>query len=242
MFAPHTSLSSPMAGKHSAESQRMLIESSWMRSSGHGLRGLQTQDRHTLPLTDLRLLREQHQAFMQHAVSVMETLHQQIIDTESMVVLTDSQGVVLYSLGDDSFAQRASQAALRPGVNWSEAQKGTNAIGTAIFEQQPVVVHANQHFLYSNHGLTCSASPIFARAGDLLGVLDVTCDYRGFHKHSMALARMSAQMIESTLFRRAYAGQLIVAFHVRAEFIGTLMEGLLAFAADGKVLAANGSA
>ncbi|MBC7711118.1 MAG: sigma-54-dependent Fis family transcriptional regulator [Rhizobacter sp.] len=242
MFAARPPLSSPIVGTHSAESQRMLIESSWTRSSDHGLRGQQAQDHHTLPLTDLRLLREQHQAFMQHAAPVMETLHQQIIDTESMVVLTDAQGVVLYSLGDDSFAQRASQVALRPGVNWSEAQKGTNAIGTAIFEQQPVVVHANQHFLHSNHGLTCSASPIFAPAGDLLGVLDVTCDYRGFHKHTMALVRMSAQMIENTLFRRAYAGQLIVAFHARAEFIGTLMEGLLAFAADGKVLAANRSA
>ena len=242
MFAAHTPLSSPMVGTHSAESQRMLIESSWMRSSDHGLRGQQAQDHHTLPLTDLHVLREQHHAFMQHAAPVMETLHQQIIDTESMVVLTDAQGVVLYSLGDDSFAQRASQVALRPGANWSEAQKGTNAIGTAIFEQQPVVVHANQHFLHSNHGLTCSASPIFAPAGDLLGVLDVTCDYRGFHKHTMALVRMSAQMIENTLFRRAYAGQLIIAFHARAEFIGTLMEGLLAFAADGKVLAANRSA
>ena len=242
MFAANTPLSSPIVGTHSAESQRMLIESSWMRSAGHGLRGQQAQDHHTVPLTDLRLLREQHQAFMQHAAPVMETLHQQIIDTESMVVLTDAQGVVLYSLGDDSFAQRASQVALRPGVNWSEAQKGTNAIGTAIFEQQPVVVHANQHFLHSNHGLTCSASPIFAPAGELLGVLDVTCDYRGFHKHTMGLVRMSAQMIENTLFRRAYASQLIVAFHARAEFIGTLMEGLLAFAADGKVLAANRSA
>ena len=242
MFTAHTPLSSPVVGTHSAEAQRMLIESSWMRSAGHGLRSQQAQDHHTLPLTDLRLLREQHQAFMQYAAPVMETLHQQIIDTESTVVLTDAQGVVLYSLGDDSFAQRASQVALRPGVNWSEARKGTNAIGTAIFEQQPVVVHANQHFLHSNHGLTCSASPIFAPAGELLGVLDVTCDYRGFHKHTMALVRMSAQMIENTLFRRSYAGQLIVAFHARAEFIGTLMEGLLAFAADGKVLAANRSA
>lgn len=242
MFASNTPLVSSPVGTHSAESQRMLIESSWTRSSRYGLDGKQTQDFHVLPVTDLRLLREQHQQLMQHAAPVMETLHQQIIDTESMVVLTDTQGVVLHSLGDDSFAQRASQVALRPGVNWSEAQKGTNAIGTAIFEQQPVVVHADQHFLDANHGLTCSASPIFAPAGDLLGVLDVTGDYRGFHKHTMGLVRMSAQMIENTLFRRIYASQLIVAFHARAEFIGTLMEGLLAFAPDGKVLSANRSA
>ena len=242
MFASHATVNSSAVGTHSAEAQRMLIESSWSRSAHHGLRERQSQDFHTLPVTDLRLLREQHQELMQHATPVMETLHQQIINTESMVVLTDAQGVVLHSIGDDSFAQRASQVALRPGVSWSEAQKGTNAIGTAIFEKQPVVVHANQHFLHANHGLTCSASPIFAPAGDLLGVLDVTGDYRGFHKHTMGLVRMSTQMIENTLFRRIYAGQLIVAFHARAEFIGTLMEGLLSFAPDGKVLGANRSA
>ena len=242
MFASHTPLNSPAIGTLSADTQRMLIESSWTRSTHYGLRGHESQDLHALPVTDLRLLREQHQELMQHAAPVMEALHQQIIDTESMVVLTDAQGVVLHSLGDDSFAQRASQVALRPGVNWSEAQKGTNAIGTAIFEKQPVVVHADQHFLHANRGLTCSASPIFAPAGDLLGVLDVTGDYRGFHKHTMGLVRMSAQMIENTLFRRIYASQLIVAFHARAEFIGTLMEGLLAFAPDGKVLGANRSA
>ena len=242
MFASHATVNSSAVGTHSAEAQRMLIESSWSRSAHHGLREREAQDFHALPVTDLRLLREQHQELMQHAAPVMETLHQQIINTESMVVLTDAQGVVLHSIGDDSFAQRASQVALRPGVSWSEAHKGTNAIGTAIFEQQPVVVHANQHFLHANHGLTCSASPIFAPAGDLLGVLDVTGDYRGFHKHTMGLVRMSTQMIENTLFRRTYAGQLIVAFHARAEFIGTLMEGLLSFAPDGKVLGANRSA
>jgi transcriptional regulator of acetoin/glycerol metabolism len=242
MFASEMPVNAPAVGTLSADSQRMLIESSWQRSSRYGLRGHESQDFQALPVTDLRLLREQHQELMQHAAPVMETLHQQIIDTESMVVLTDAQGVVLHSLGDDSFDQRASQVALRPGVNWSEAQKGTNAIGTAIFEKQPVVVHGDQHFLRANHGLTCSASPIFAPAGDLLGVLDVTGDYRGFHKHTMGLVRMSAQMIENTFFRRIYAGQLIVAFHARAEFIGTLMEGLLAFAPDGKVLGANRSA
>jgi len=242
MLGPHSPPAAPLIGTLSAETRAMLIETSWDRSRRHGLSANQSQEFHAVATTDLRLLREQHRELMLHAAPVMETLHQQIIDTESMVVLTDASGVVLHSIGDDSFEQQATQVALRPGVNWGEAQKGTNAIGLAVFEKRPVVVHANEHFLTANQGLTCSASPIFAPGGDLLGVLDVTGDYRGFHKHTMGLVRMSAQMIENTYFRRTYAGQLIVAFHARAEFIGTLMEGLIAFAPDGKVLAANRSA
>ena len=246
MFAPDSPQSthpnSSAVGTFTADSQAMLIQPSWNRSKRFGLQPRTSQDFHTLPATDLRLLREQHRSLMQHATPVMTTLHHQIIDSESVVVLTDAQGVVLHTIGEPAFAEKAAKVALRPGVSWGEAQKGTNAIGTAIYERQPVVVHADQHFLEANHGLTCSASPIFAPAGDLLGVLDVTGDYRGFHKHTISLVRMSAQLIENTYFRRTYAGQLIVAFHARPEFIGTLMEGLIAFAPDGRVLAANRSA
>ena len=242
MFTTPSEIRPSVVGTVSAMQQAMLIETSWNRSRQFGLSERQTMECFALSKPDLRRLSEQNRELMLHASPVMETLHDQIFDSESVVVLTDAHGTILRSIGDDSFSMHAAQVAIKPGVSWAESDKGTNAIGTAIHEQQPVIVHGSQHFLHSNHFLTCSATPIFAPAGDLLGVLDVTGDYRGFSKHTMGLVRMSAQMIENTLFRRTYAAHLIVAFHARAEFIGTLMEGLLAFAPDGKVLAANRSA
>ncbi len=220
----------------------MQIQESWQRSSRFGLRKDESPDFDPAGMTDLSLAREQNRELMAHAAPVMETLHDQIIDTESMIVLTDSAGLILHALGDDPFLQKADKVALRPGVSWSEARKGTNAIGTAIAENSPVLVHADQHFLQANSFLTCSASPIHAPTGELLGVLDVTGDYRGYHKHTMGLVRMSTTMIENALFRRLYHPQLLVAFHTRPEFIGTLMEGLIAFEADGRVLSANAAA
>ncbi len=235
-------LTDSSAGTLSATPRPMLIEDSWSRSREFGLRAHEAPDFAGVGKSDLHLLHEQNQTLMRHATPVMETLHAQIIDTESMIVLTDASGLVLHSLGDDSFSMRAAHIGLRPGVNWSEQQKGTNAVGTAIFEELPTVVHGSQHFLEANQFLTCSAAPIFAPAGDLVGVLDVSGDYRGYHRHTMGLVRMSAQMIENALFQRTYTGQLTVAFHSRPEFIGTLMEGLIAFAPDGRVLSANRSA
>jgi sigma-54 dependent transcriptional regulator, acetoin dehydrogenase operon transcriptional activator AcoR len=220
----------------------MQIEESWHRSEKFGLRKTEAPDFDPAGLCDLNLAHETNRELMMHAAPVMEALYQQIVDTESMVVLTDAEGLILHSLGDDAFLKRADKVALRPGVAWSESRKGTNAIGTAIAEKNAVIVHADQHFLQANSFLTCSASPIYGPAGDVMGVLDVTGDYRGYHKHTMGLVRMSATMIENTLFRRLYHRQLIVAFHTRAEFIGTLMEGLIAFEADGRVLAANTAA
>ena len=48
-------------------------------------------------------------------------------------------------IGDDDFLARASKVALPPGVNWSESTKGTNAIGTALIEELPRLVHADEH-------------------------------------------------------------------------------------------------
>jgi transcriptional regulator of acetoin/glycerol metabolism len=126
-------------------------------------------------------------------------------------------------------------------VNWSEEGKGTNAIGTAIVENKPTLVHASQHYLVANHFLTCSAAPIFNHQGKLLGVLDVTGDQRSFHQHTMALVRMSAQMIENQLFSAAFDDSITLHFHSRPEFIGTLMEGIASFTPAGRFLSASRS-
>jgi transcriptional regulator of acetoin/glycerol metabolism len=172
----------------------------------------------------------------------METLREQIVGTQSMVVLTDAQGLILHSIGDDDFLERAEKVALRPGAQWSEEKQGTNAIGTTLAERSPTVVHGDQHFLEANRFLTCSSAPILDPYGDLIGVLDVTGDYRSYHQHTMALAKMSVQMIENHLFAWTFRDTLQVAFHSRPEFLGTLMEGIAAFTGDGRFLSANRSA
>ncbi|WP_229419039.1 sigma-54-dependent Fis family transcriptional regulator [Pseudoduganella flava] len=191
--------------------------------------------------TDLSLLIEQNRLLHRHAVPAMETLYQQIANTHHMVLLTDAHGVILHSLGDDDFLEKANRVALQPGVAWSERSKGTNAIGTAIVEGKPTLVHADQHYLAANHFLTCSAAPIMDHAGNVVGVLDVSGDRRSFHEHTMALVRMSALMVENQLFSAAFEDAITLHFHARPEFIGTLMEGIASFTPGGRFLAANRS-
>ncbi|WP_025597271.1 sigma-54-dependent Fis family transcriptional regulator [Burkholderia sp. WSM2230] len=219
-----------------------VIAQAHARSLELGLRASEVPDFHPLRRPALRELVDRNQSLFTHALPVMETLHAQIVDTQSMVLLTDSQGVILHSLGDSDFVAKANRVALCPGVSWAEADRGTNAIGTALVDGQPTVVHADEHFLHANRILTCSCAPIADPFGRTIGALDVSGDTRGFHKHTLALVRMSAQMIENHLFSNQFADAVRVHFHARAEFIGTLFEGLAAFAADGTFLSANRSA
>ncbi len=225
-----------------AEDHGIMVEKSHERSAAYGLSTIDNPDFNPLTRSDLSLVIEQNQALHTYALPVMETLYEQIVNTHNMVILTDAQGVIMHTLGDDDFLEKANRVALTPGVAWSEQRRGTNAIGTAIAEGVPTLVNADEHYLRANHILTCSAAPIFDPRGAVIGVLDVTGDCQSFHRHTMALVRMSAQMIENQLFAAAYQDGITLHFHSRPEFIGTLMEGIVSFTPGGRFIAANRSA
>ena len=219
-----------------------VIEQSHERCTALGLSRIERPDYAPLGRPDLVVARDRNRRLHSHAAPVMEMLADQIGGTESMVVLCDSAGTIIHSIGDDDFLSRASKVALQPGVNWSEHAKGTNAIGTALIVESPTLVHADEHFMHANHFLTCSASPILDPRGNILGVLDVTGDHRSYHQHTMALVKMSARMIENHWLSDDHRNAMRLHFHKRPEFIDTLMEGILAVAPDGRIVGANRSA
>jgi len=215
------------------------IEHSHERCVALGLSRIERLDHSPLGRTDLTVARDRNLRLYSHAAPVMEMLHEQIVNTDSMVVLTDATGTILHSIGDDDFLSKASKVALQPGANWSESCKGTNAVGTALVDEVPTLVHADEHFMHANHFLTCSAAPILDPRGNILGVLDVSGEQRSYHQHTMALVKMSARMIENHWLTDDYRNVMRLHFHSRVEFIGTLMEGILAVAPDGKIVGAN---
>jgi len=218
-----------------------LIDQSHQRCQALGLSRIERPDHAPLLRSDLGVARERNQRLFSHAAPVMEMLFEQIAGSDSMIVLTDAQGTILYSVGDDDFLGRAAKVALAPGVSWAEHSKGTNAIGTALFAEAPTLVHADEHFMHANDFLTCSAAPIFDPRGSMLGVLDVSGDRRSYHQHTMGLVRMSARMIENQWLADDYSHRLRLHFHSRAEFIGTLLEGIVVVGGDGRILGANRS-
>ena len=186
--------------------------------------------------------RQRSSRLIQHAEPVMEQLHEQISGTSSVVVLTDATGVVLHSVGDPDFVEKTQQVTLKPGGLWTEEANGTNAIGTALIEKVPVSVQSGEHFIEINQFLSCSAAPIFDPLGRMLGVLNVSSDSADYQRHTMALVRMSAQMIENQFFANDFSDEILINFHLRPEFLGTLYEGIAAFSHAGRFLGGNRAA
>lgn len=225
------------------EQNRLLLDEADQRSHIYGVSPNEAPTYTGLAAQrELKGALEENRFLFQHAVPVMETLYSQIANTHSMVLLTSARGMVLHALGDNDFLEKASRVALVPGADWSEQTKGTNAIGTALSAQEAVTVHGSQHYMHANKALTCSCAPILDPHGQLVGALDVTGDHRSYQQHTLALVRMSAQMIENQMFAGSFPKAVRLHFHSRPEFLGTLVEGIAAFSAEGRFLSANRSA
>ncbi|MDA8428523.1 MAG: sigma-54-dependent Fis family transcriptional regulator [Geobacteraceae bacterium] len=214
---------------------------SWQRSAERGI-GMERGETRCIPRYDLMQRREMNNTLLLRSQPVMENLYHEICGTSSMVLLADSEGVILHSIGDPDFVDQAQKVYLKPGGIWSEGVNGTNAIGTALVEQSAVHVQSSEHFIDKNRFLTCSATPIFDPRGAILGALDVSGDYRVHQQHTMALVRLSAQIIENQMFAPEFPDDIVVCFHLKPEFIGTLYEGIAVFTPQGDFIAANRSA
>ena len=230
-------------GRLSVQTLDEGLSRSWLRSRDFGLSpvGRPPGAPHASGAQLRRALDRQHE-LVAHARPVMEDLFEQTRDGEGLVILADAQGMLLQALGDGRFVDRAERVALRPGAIWDERWRGTNAIGTALAEQRPVSVLGGEHFLERNAFLSCTAAPIRDPQGRVLGVLDLSGEQRGFQRHTLALVRSAARMVEHRLFQTRHADGLRLQLHVQPEGLGTPTEGLLALSEDGWILGCNAAA
>lgn len=155
------------------------------------------------------------------------------------VVLSDREGVILEVIGDPEIIKRTKQIQLCPGGNWSEPEKGTNAIGTAIFEKKPIQIFAREHFCQANHFLTCSAAPIFDPEGQMVGILDVSGDYKSFNPHTLSLVVAAVSTIENQLRLHKTTSKLYVAYKFSSTLLETMSDGIISVDTNGIVTQLN---
>ncbi len=155
------------------------------------------------------------------------------------VVLADREGVILEAIGDPEIIKRTKQIQLCPGGNWSEPEKGTNAIGTAIFEKKPIQIFAREHFCQANHFLTCSAAPIFDPEGQMVGILDIAGDYKSFNPHTLSLVVAAVSTIENQLRLHKTTSKLYVAYKFSSTLLETMSDGIISVDTNGIVTQLN---
>ena len=216
------------------------VAQSWQRSFLAGLspRG-HAECEDNLSASNLRHARDFNHDLISHSEPVIEYLFEQVKHSHSMVILADAQGVLMHTLGDLDFLNKADRVALKCGASWAENQRGTNAIGTALAECNEIEIHGAEHYLEPNEFLTCAAAPILSAQGQLMGILDISGDHRSRHPHTLGLVSTAAQMIENSMVLSSGQHQVLLQLHTRVEGIGSVAQAVLAFSEDAYLVGAN---
>ena len=190
--------------------------------------------------------REQYSEFLDVADEECRDLYEQTKQSGYVIVLTDTNGVILTRVGDPALDEDFKRLNLRPGAVWMEQRHGTNGMGTCLHTGMPTIIHAGDHFFSDYSGMTCTATPIRDPHGNVMAVLDATSFRAEGSKrgqiHTRALVQMAANFIEYRYFQRYFRDAAVLGFHPRSEFLGVGTESLLALDKDGGIIGANTSA
>jgi transcriptional regulator of acetoin/glycerol metabolism len=218
---------------------RGAVASSWQRCRDLNVNPLLTSGDDAEELRQLEQRRYEKEHLIQVARPFLRDLSYFVGKTDFQVILTDENGLLLEVAGDARAAARAQEVHLCAGADWSEARKGTNAIGTAIFERAPVQIHAWEHFRAENQFLTCSAAPIIDPAGNIVGVIDISGDCRHANPHTLGMVVASVHAIENQLRLEQAMNKLSIASRYSKALVHGITDGLLAIDTNGIVTEIN---
>ncbi|AWM93363.1 sigma-54-dependent Fis family transcriptional regulator [Pseudomonas sp. 31-12] len=221
---------------------RAEIDASWRRSLSHGVH---FNAKHELALessASLDVLLASNRLLIDAALPAIDYLAERQ-GKEGLIILANSDATILAVEGRADRLKGSGLQDITLGACWSEAARGTNALGTALVEARPTMIDCGEHYLDRLSDFSCTSVPIHCPQGDILGVLDLTREGPLGRVHdSTALLAMAVSQIESRVFNASYPDEIVLAFHSRRQYLESPWQGLLAVSLGGQILAVSAQA
>lgn len=185
------------------------VVASWRRSLvKHGLEPGMQHRRSRLDAAALKHRRAALGGLLSIAAPQLDQLFHLVGQSGCSVLLTDAQGLILEQRCSHADAAAFRSWGLWQGSTWSEAEEGTNGIGTCLTEERPVIIHRGEHFFARNTSMSCIDAPIFGPDGEVIGALDVSSaradQTEGMNRLIAASVLQAARQIEAETFRASF--------------------------------------
>lgn len=111
---------------------RPMIASSWMRSRDFHVDMMKPLRAPILSRPELQALQATNQTLIDLAKPIMEKMHSLVGKTKNLISLHNPDGYMLYSCGDEYYAEMEHESSFSLGVCWHERYIGTNGITLAL--------------------------------------------------------------------------------------------------------------
>ncbi|AJO79746.1 sigma-54-dependent Fis family transcriptional regulator [Pseudomonas sp. MRSN 12121] len=221
---------------------RAEIDASWRRSLGHGVHVDGQPELGLESGTSLEVLLANNRLLLDAALPAVDYLAERQ-GQDGLIILANAEATILSIGGRADRLQGSGVRDITLGACWSEAARGTNALGTALVEARTTLIDCGEHYLDRLSHFSCTSVPIHCPQGEILGVLDLTREGPlGRFQDSSALLAMAVSQIESRVFNASYPEQIVLAFHSRRQYLESPWQGLLALSLGGQILAVSSQA
>lgn len=213
-----------------AENYSVIINRSHERCEQYGVARSRSAPEKILSMNELRRLLEKNNELITIARPFIEILYELLKGSGFSIYLTDKNGIVLTIIGDEDILEDQKRSGIIVGTDMSEKSAGTNAIGTALYENCSLQISGNEHYINPFHIWTCSAAVVQNEAGDPIACLNLTGRRQMAHPHTLGLVVAAVRSIENQMKVEKTQKALLEAY----EYLDTAMDSSKAgfFAAD----------
>ena len=191
---------------------------------------------------EFNIILEKNNELIKVAIPFMEIIYDFLRGSGFSLYITDKDGVVLTIIGDEDIIEGQAQTGIVVGSDMSEKSTGTNAIGTALYENCSVQTSGEDHFITAYYVWTCSAAVIHNENGDIIGCLNLTGRRQLAHPHTLGLVVAAVKSIENQLKVEKTQNELFKAYKYLNKVMDSINSGIFAVDTSGVIKAVNNNA
>ncbi|NBC70772.1 PAS domain-containing protein [Paenibacillus sacheonensis] len=188
-----------------------------------------------LPKGDL----EQKKRMLDDTISVARIFMTRLISnlqgTAVVICITDHEGYILETYGDEMIKWQIESLGLSPGILFEEEQVGTNSIEMALKMGQSAHTIGSDHFFRCLHKSACFSVPLHA-SGKICGTITMMMAAHHVSPYHPALLQSAVDSIEREVLAKKQNKKLLVLNQVLMENSRT---GVILTDEDGRIIEIN---
>ena len=216
---------------------RSIIANSWERCLSQGVNPEQQAAPLVAPESVLQALQYKNNELINCARPVLEQARMFLHDLETILFLTDYQGLNLEIVGDAKTLYEANGIGLVPGSGWNEVVAGSNAVGTAMANRKTTQVHGEEHYCQGFKPWTCTAAVIAdPYDNQMMGVIDLSGLCSIYDKFHVPLVVAWASQIQADLAKKTAQQWSTILEHSNSNFGHYRNSGKLLFDKQGRLI------
>jgi len=190
---------------------------------------------------EFNIILERNKKLLKVARPFIEIIYSVLNKSEFAIVFTDRDGIILTITGEEDIVEDLTKTSILVGTDMSEKSAGTNAMGTALYENCSIQTSGEDHYLTAFYCWTCSAAVIRSEDGDIIGCINLTGKGQSKHPHTLGLAIAAVKSIENQLKAEKNQNELFNAYQYLNKIMNSLNSGIMATDTDGMIKAINHS-